>query len=335
MKKKLLVLSVIGLMMCGCGKIPTLKNGEEAVVTFKDAESISVNELYENVKEAYALNTLIDMIDTKILYLEYTDKEEEIDEYVDNNLASMKEYYSTDEELIQAFNSYYGTGFTDIKDFEEYLALNYLRNLATEDYAKSTITEKSIKNYYKNSIVGDIEASHILITPEVTDDMSDEEKEEAENKALEEAKEIIKKLNNGENFAKLAKEYSDDEGTASNGGALGAFNKGDMVESFETAAYALEVNEFTKEPVESEYGYHIIKKTKEYDKPEQKDVEEEIIETLTNEKLSNDATISITALTELRKEYDFKIIDSDLESQYRKYINNLLHQATSTTSANN
>lgn len=331
MKKKVLVLAVLALMLCGCGKIPTLKNGEEAVVTFKDEESISIDELYTKVKDSYALTSLIDMIDEKILYKEYTDKDEDIDSYVESNLDSMKEYYKTDEELIESFNSYYGTGFQDIDDFKDYLALNYLRNLAAEDYAKSKITDKRIENYYKDSVVGDIEASHILITPEVKDDMSDEEKEAAEKKALDEAKDIIKKLDNGEDFAELAKKYSDDEGSASKGGALGKFNKGDMVESFENAAYALKVNEYTKEPVESEHGYHIILKTKEYDKPELKDVKDDVIETLAKDDMQNDATISINALTELRKKYDFKITDSELETQYRKYINHLLQQATSTT----
>ena len=208
---------------------------------------------------------------------------------------------------------------------------NYLRNLATEDYAKSLIKEKSIKNYYKNSIVGDIEASHILITPDVKDDMTDDEKKKAEEAALKEAKDIIKKLDEGAKFADLAKEYSDDEGSAKDGGALGKFNKGDMVESFEKAAYALEVNKYTKEPVESEYGYHIILKTKEHEKAALEDVKEEIIETLSKEKLSTDKTISIDALSNLRKEYEFEITDDKLASQYRKYMNNLLQQATQTT----
>lgn len=334
MKKKVLTLALISLMMCGCGKIPTLKNGEDAVVTFKDDEAISVNELYENVKDSYALATLIDMIDTKILHLEYTDKEEDAKEYVESNLDSMRENFDSDDELISTFNSYYGTGFTDIEDFKEYLELNYLRNLATEDYAKSLVKEKEIKNYYKNSVVGDIEASHILITPDVTDDMSDEEQEKAEEEALKKAKEVIKKLNDGEDFSELAKEYSDDEATAENGGELGKFNKGDMAESFETAAYALKVNEYSKEPVESEYGYHIILKTKEYDKAELDEVRDEIIEKLADEKLNNDATISIDALSNIRKKYEFEITDDELASQYRKYMNNLRNQATSTTSAN-
>lgn len=333
MKKKILTLALISLMMCGCGKIPTLKNGEDAVVTFKDDEAISVNELYDNVKESYALATLIDMIDTKILHLEYTDKEEDTKKYVESNLDSMRENFESDDELISTFNSYYGTGFTDIKDFEEYLELNYLRNLATEDYAKSLVKEKEIKNYYKNSVVGDIEASHILITPEVTDDMSEEDQKKAEETALNEAKDIIKKLDEGADFAELAKKYSDDEGSASNGGALGKFNKGDMVESFETAAYALKVNEYSKEPVESEHGYHIILKTKEYDKEKLEDVKDEIIEQLADEKLKNDATISIDALSNIRKKYEFEITDDELASQYRKYMNNLRQQATSTTTS--
>lgn len=335
MKKKLLILASIGLLMCGCGKIPKLSNGDEAVVTFKDNEAISVNELYEGVKESYALATLIDMIDTKILYLEYPDKDEDIKDYVENNIEQMKLQYDikSDDELISMLNAYSGTGFTNIKDLEDYLGLIYLRNLATEDYAKSLIKDKAIKNYYKNSVVGDIEASHILITPDVTDDMSDEEKEKAEEKALNTAKDIIKKLNDGAKFEDLAKEYSDDEASAKENGALGKFNKGVMDVSFEKAAYELKVNEYTKEPVKSQFGYHIILKTKEHDKAKLEDVKEEIIETLAQEKLSTDKTISIDALSNIRKKYDFNITDDELASQYRKYMNNLLQQATQTTTS--
>ena len=79
-------------------------------------------------------------------------------------------------------------------------------------------------------------------------------------------KDLIKKLNDGEDFATLAKENSDDTGSAANGGDLGYFNKGEMVKEFEDAAYNLKVNEYTKEPVKTTYGYHIILKTGEKDK---------------------------------------------------------------------
>ena len=67
MKKKIAVLALIACLISGCGsKIPTLSNGDEAVVTLKDGSKISANELYEQMKEQYALNSLVNMIDTKI-----------------------------------------------------------------------------------------------------------------------------------------------------------------------------------------------------------------------------------------------------------------------------
>jgi peptidyl-prolyl cis-trans isomerase D len=73
------------------------------------------------------------------------------------------------------------------------------------------------------------------------------------------AKELIKRLQNGENFAALAMEYSSDTGSASKGGDLGWFGKDAMVAEFEAAAYALEKpGDFTTTPVKSQFGYHII-----------------------------------------------------------------------------
>ena len=60
MKKKIIVLALIVLLMSGCGsKIPTLSNGDEAVVTLKNGSMISVNELYEAVKEINIENTKV------------------------------------------------------------------------------------------------------------------------------------------------------------------------------------------------------------------------------------------------------------------------------------
>ena len=132
----------------------------------------------------------------------------------------------------------------------------------------------------------------------------------------------------------MAKTYSEDDSNKNNGGTLGKFNKGDMVKEFETAAYALKVNEYTKEPVKTSYGYHIILKTKEYDKDKLENVKEEIIETLANKLLENDKTISITALKELRKDKGMKIEDSELKSAYNKYMNSLYNYYNTTTQSN-
>lgn len=73
------------------------------------------------------------------------------------------------------------------------------------------------------------------------------------------AKDIIARLQAGEDFAELARELSTDTGSAVQGGDLGWFGKGMMVPEFEAAAYALEnPGDFTTEPVPSQFGYHII-----------------------------------------------------------------------------
>lgn len=333
MKKKIFLISLIALCMCGCGKVSKLSDGKDAVVSFEGMESISVDSLYDNMKDRYAVSILIDMIDKEILFKEYKDKIDDAEDYADEQVKTLKNSYESEEELLNAINSYYG--YQTIKEFKEYIELNYFRDLATTDYAKKQITDKEIESYYESDIVGDIEASHILITVDVKDDATDEEKEKAEEKAKKEAEQIIEKLNNGEDFATLAKTYSKDDSNKDNGGALGKFNKGDMENSFETAAYELKVNEYTKEPVKTSYGYHIIKKTKEYEKDTLENVKEDIIKTLADKLIDTNATISITALTELRKDKGMKIEDSELKSSYNKYINSLYnYYNTSTTSAN-
>jgi len=84
-------------------------------------------------------------------------------------------------------------------------------------------------------------------------------KDEAVNKAAEDkAKEVLAKVKAGEDFAKLAAEYSADISNAKSGGELGWFGKGLMVPEFETAAFALAAGE-TSDLVKTQFGYHIIK----------------------------------------------------------------------------
>jgi protein-export membrane protein SecD len=82
---------------------------------------------------------------------------------------------------------------------------------------------------------------------------------EAEERALT----VLQKAQAGDDFSELAKEYSEDPGSAEKGGDLNWFQEGAMVEEFEEAVFALEVGEITDQLVETSYGYHIIKKTDE------------------------------------------------------------------------
>jgi len=72
---------------------------------------------------------------------------------------------------------------------------------------------------------------------------------------------ILEKLKKGEGFSNLAKEFSIDKGSGKKGGDLGFFGKGMMVKPFEEAAFKLKKGEVTAEPVKTEFGYHIIKRS--------------------------------------------------------------------------
>ena len=211
------------------------------------------------------------------------------------------------------------------------LRLEYKRNEAIEDYIKDALSDREIENYYNENIIGDIKASHILIKPDVDSDATDEEKQKAENKAKKEAEKIIKKLKDGEDFAKLAKEYSDDTSTAKDGGNLGYFNTDDMDENFMDAVKKLNNNEYTKEPVKTQYGYHIILKVDQKDKPKLKEVKDDIKTTLANAKLDGNSTLHYQTLIDIREKNNIKWQDDKLEKQYNELMDQLLEAASSST----
>ena len=195
MKKLVVSMLLVLMLVTGCRKVPKLENGQEAVISL-DNGAISVDDLYEEMKDRYALNVLIDMMDRKILNDKYESTDEE-KTYIENALTQAQTYYnyyyykqySTFESFIQ---SNYGVSTTD--ELKDVFALDYKRKQAINDYVKETVTESEINDYYKDKTVGNIKASHILITADYKDGATDKEKKEAENKALETAKEVITKL---------------------------------------------------------------------------------------------------------------------------------------------
>ncbi len=118
------------------------------------------------------------------------------------------------------------------------------------------------------------------------------------------AKEVKKKLDEGEDFAELAKEYSKDESNAESGGELGFFGKGKMVKEFEDKAFSMKVDEIS-DPVKTEHGYHIIKVTDKKDAKKAKlaDHKEEIKDTLFEQKLQTEYQ---TWLNEKKEDYKIK-----------------------------
>ncbi len=132
--------------------------------------------------------------------------------------------------------------------------LNYLFFSTKDGDAQPTAAE--VKTYYdqnldKYQLPEQRQARHILLrTPPKADD-------ETKNKTRKELEDILAKANNGADFAKLAKEFSQD-GSAAKGGDLGFFGRGRMVPAFDQAVFSLKEGEISK-IVETQFGFHIIK----------------------------------------------------------------------------
>jgi len=129
--------------------------------------------------------------------------------------------------------------------------------LTKEIIEKVTVGDREVKDFYeKNKKVFEkpeqVRARHILIA--VAQGAGDDVKAAAKKKA----EEILGRIRKGEDFAKLAGEFSDDPGSKQKGGDLGFFPKNSMIPEFDKAAFALEPGGVSG-VVETSFGYHIIK----------------------------------------------------------------------------
>jgi parvulin-like peptidyl-prolyl isomerase len=123
------------------------------------------------------------------------------------------------------------------------------------DVQKVPLTRKEVERYHREHIEDysapeEVTARHILISPTGPGAAAD-------SAALEKARGILRRIRAGENFAALARQYSDDPATRDKGGDLGAFGRGAMLDEFERAAFSLKPDQIS-EPVKTEVGYHII-----------------------------------------------------------------------------
>src|SRR6185295_11877227 len=140
------------------------------------------------------------------------------------------------------------TGLDKDPDFQRRMAFLQQRALHGEMVEKGVVdkvTDAEVRARYDQEIANtpptnEVHARHILV------------------KTKEEAEAIIKQLDGGAKFEDIAKEKSSD-GSAAQGGDLGWFGPGQMVPEFEKAAFALEVGAYTKVPVQTQFGWHVIK----------------------------------------------------------------------------
>ncbi|MBM7605491.1 foldase protein PrsA [Metabacillus crassostreae] len=256
------------------------------VVAKIGSESLTKDDLYtffvEQNGEA-AIDSLItkNIIEQEVKKEKVSVSQEEVDTEIEAVIAS----YGGEE----TFNQTLATSGLTMEDVEG----DIKTNLQIEALLKSRIeiTDEELQTYFdenKDSFAKtkQVKASHILVEDEET------------------AKEVKEKLDGGEDFAELAKEYSTDTGSAEAGGDVGFFGAGSMVAEFEEAAFAMKVDELS-EPVKSEYGYHLIKVTdiQEAEEATLENSKEEIKGILFDEKLTTEYP---TWLEEKKEEYKVK-----------------------------
>jgi peptidyl-prolyl cis-trans isomerase C len=149
-----------------------------------------------------------------------------------------------------------------------------IREVLVRRFLAGKLSDEALKKRYADEVTKvppseELRASHILV------------------KTQDEAKAIIKQLQGGADFAKLAKEKSTDT-SAGNGGDLGYFGNGDMVPEFYAAAVKLKKGEYTKDPVKTQYGWHVIELTDRRTKavPKFEEVKDQVKDQVTQELIS-------------------------------------------------
>jgi foldase protein PrsA len=290
-KKSITLWSVLGGIVVIGALLAAFGFSKEEVVAKVGSQSISKEDLYSTMVDQYGEAALDTLIAEKIVELEGDEKDIKIkDSEIEDELQSIKDSYGGDKAFDEALASS-GASVDSLKE-------NIETYLMTEKLLKDrvSITDEQIKEYFeanKESFAQEeqVEASHILVEDEKT------------------AKEVKDKLDDGGDFAELAKVYSTDTSNAETGGELGFFAKGKMVEEFEEKAFAMKAGEIS-EPVKTEFGYHIIKVT---DKKEAKeavlaDHKKEIKEILFDQALQTEYG---TWLEEQKEKYN---IDNRLKS---------------------
>lgn len=265
--------SILALSACS--------SGDKEVIAKTDAGDVTKGELYTNMKKTAGASVLTQLVQEKVLDKKYKVSDKEIDN-------KLKEYKTQLGDQYTALEKQYG---------KDYLKEQVKYELLTQKAAKDNIkvTDDEIKEYWEG-LKGQIRASHILVADKKT------------------AEEIEKKLKKGEKFDALAKEYSTDTGSATNGGELGWISKDNeqLDSTFRKAAFKLKTNEVS-DPVKTQFGYHIIKKTEERGKYD--DMKKELKSEVLEQKL-NDSNAVQEAVQKVMKKADIEVKDKDLKATF-------------------
>lgn len=294
MKRRVAIGLVILLVISGLAVVyanVNLKGGSHGspdVVATVEGQKITRDELTDLLLEQAGQQGLSILIAEKLIELE-AEKQEVVvsEEEIEEELTDYYEYYGGKE------------GFTQALEMTSYSADEVRKNLVQDLTIKkllasrTSVSEEEIKEYFeenKERLAEEeqVRASHILVETE------------------EEAQTILEKLEQGEDFAELAGEFSMDTATKEYGGDLGFFTRAAVAQEFAEAAFALSEGE-NSEPVKTVDGYHIIK-TMEKKAAKAADYEEnkeKIADLLVEEKMQEEYTPWIQELTQQYKIENF------------------------------
>ncbi len=303
-----IVTSLIGFIIWP-ERIATLKNGEEPIVKV-GKNTYTADNLYTKMKSHYNVSQLLDQIDDDLLtklYPEDNDMKNEIKQNAEYYINMYKQYYNYTEEQFLSSN-----GFANYNAFLEYLRLDYRRKKYLDKYVEDNLTDKEIENYYNKNVYGDINCQHILV--ETSEEEDSKKLKDAEGKKL--AEEIISKINDGTSWENIKKDYKDKVTFED----LGYQSwDSDLEESFKTALKEMDNKSYSKEPVKTSYGYHVIYRIDQKKVESLKKTKKKIISKLVEEKKEADSNLQYKALINLRNEKNIKFYDTDMESKYNDY----------------
>lgn len=214
-----LTASVIALAAC-------TSDSDEDVVVETNVGSITQEEFYEELKDRHGESLLNELVTVQVLESNYDIDESLIDDEVETAKEELGEQF---EMALQQ------QGIADEDEYREFVRIGMLQEVALTEEIE--ISDEEIQEEYDRRNT-EVNAQHILVDDEETAD------------------EVKSELDEGADFAELASEYSID-GSAEQGGDLGFFSRGEMVQEFEEAAFDMDEGEIS-DPVNTQHGFHII-----------------------------------------------------------------------------
>lgn len=224
------------------------------------ALQLGVDPLKDKQKfEKLTQETLDNMISQKVLLVKAKEdsvvvSDKQIDAALDQQINAMVQQLGSEKKVEEYFG---GTSLRQIRrDFRDEIEERLLvEALQQKKNFEIKISRREVEEFYrafKDSLPQlneSVKISHILFQVDPS--------ESAINAAREKAKQVLERLNNGEDFAELARQFSEDPGSASKGGSLGMMKRGDLVKEFEEVAFQLEPGQIS-DLVRTRFGIHII-----------------------------------------------------------------------------